>query len=280
MDPLTIIPIASTSALAFYVMLLIIIVSPAFRAWLGTRLDMPEPSTHSYLGPLNAFRVMAALYVACFHAWQWPQPVFDATASMLPFIKAGAKAVPMFVILSGLLIYRSLRNLNSVEDFRLFLRRWFLRIFPLYGTTVLVLVLWHRYPYASFPLQHYIADAFMLRSLDFPGFINPPAWSLYVEIAFYLLLPAYVIAVGGRTLSVTIVTALIFAMTDVFGPRELMLWKYFCIGVLVCLAVERWRGKLRRNGRSGSSWQEWYSWQLMLAGISTGSACLSDDSCR
>lgn len=38
----------------------------------------------------------------------------------------------------------------------------------------------------------------MLRSLSFSEFINPPVWSLYVEVVFYLVLPAFVIAARGR----------------------------------------------------------------------------------
>jgi peptidoglycan/LPS O-acetylase OafA/YrhL len=241
-------PFASASAAAFYLALVLVAASPALRGWLGARLSMPVPSTHSYLAPLDAFRGLAALYIATFHAWQWPEPLFNATAHQLAFIQRGAKAVPMFVIMSGFLIYRSLRDVASIQGIQHYLLRRFLRIFPLYAATVLALLVLHKHHGdGSFLIQRFIAEAFMVRSLEYPMFMNPPVWSLYVEVVFYLLLPLYLIAAGRRVVAATAAAFVVFAMTDPFGPRELMLWKYFCVGILACVAVDRWRGRVKEG---------------------------------
>lgn len=136
---------------------------------------MPPPSSNSHIAALDGLRGLAALYVTAFHAWQWPKvnpegalvPTatgpFDSLPELLPFLQHGDKAVPMFVVLSGFLIYRSLRTVETVGQIRAYLQHRFIRIFPLFAATVITLFafLTIRGTPLSFTLQCH------LRSSDF-----------------------------------------------------------------------------------------------------------------
>src|SRR6185369_15911702 len=99
---------------------------------------MPAPTTKSTLAPIDAFRGLAALWVAAYHYWQWPQPYFDDAARWLPVIRLGDKAVPVFVILSGFLIWRSVRSIRDGADLTRYMQNRFLRLYPLYAVVTLV----------------------------------------------------------------------------------------------------------------------------------------------
>ncbi len=203
------------------------------------QLAMPAPSTGSYLPSLDAVRGFAALYVATFHLWSWPRPNFDCLTSFLPWISQGGKAVPTFTILSGFLIYGSLKRSKSVVDFQKYAIRRILRIFPLYIATVFAwLLLVPRAPSASLVTQ-IPAEVLMFRSLGFPYFLNPAAWSLYVELLFYSILPMIVIVFRRSILLVSGVVILALTLCDVIGNPELQLWKYFFLGIMAYETNER-----------------------------------------
>ena len=222
-------PTASVLATAAYGLLLAVLLSPFVRREIGGRLAMPSPSNQAHLAPLDAYRGLAALYVAVFHTWQWWK---DAFAHVPRFIEEGDKAVPIFVALSGFLIYRALLPVKDADGFRRYLINRFLRIFPLYLVSVLVMFGAGWYGAQTSSLRAIVGDALMLRALGFPTFMNPPVWSLYVEVLFYLIAPAFVAVAGRRALPWAAGVFIVFCMGDVANSRELSLWKYFAAGIL------------------------------------------------
>ncbi|MDP2848483.1 MAG: acyltransferase [Humidesulfovibrio sp.] len=236
-------PLLGFGASSFAVLIVLCAV-PRFRCWLGTRLEMPLPSTRQHLLPLDAFRGIAAMWVALFHAWQWTMPVFRQTSEILPIISVGHYGVQIFVVLSGMLIFRSLRSLRDLDHLRAYFWRRLLRICPLYvAVSAVFLVL---YPPG---LSASISEIFMLRSLGYPAFMNPPAWSVYVEVLFYLVMPAFVLLAARRPSLAAGTIVILLTLGDRSGVRELALWKFFFLGVLCSEAIERamtWRSGFAR----------------------------------
>lgn len=222
--------------------LLALCLVPRFRNWLLPSLEMPLPSTRQHLLPLDAFRGLAALWVALYHGWQWTMPVFQQTGELLPFITVGHYGVQIFVVLSGMLIYRSLRGLRDLDHLKAYFLRRLLRICPLYMAVSAVFIALH--PPGFGPS---VAELFLFRSLGYPSFLNPPAWSVYVEVLFYLVMPAFVLLAARRPVLMAGLVFAILLLGDRAGGRELGLWKFFFLGVLCSEGIDkamRWRNRL------------------------------------
>jgi peptidoglycan/LPS O-acetylase OafA/YrhL len=197
---------------------------------------MPVPSTGIHLAPLDAFRGLAALLIVLYHCCTMARPVFDETALVFPAIRFGDKAVPIFCVLSGFLIYRSLRKVSTTGEIRSYVRRRILRVYPLYVASVVVCVI-----LGPLTIYRALGEVFMLQVLEFRSLSNPVIWSLYVEVAFYALLPVIVCAVDSRRMPVFgLLAFLVLALADVEGPRTFALWKYFVAGILASELADRY----------------------------------------
>lgn len=229
----------------FYAGLLALLL-PVPRAMLCERIRMPSPSTHSYLGALDSLRGLAALWVASFHIWQWTRPAFDTVYEAAPVIAYGNLGVPVFVVLSGFLITRSLIFVTDLDGLKRYALRRFLRVYPLYATTVVagILIFWPEL--GSAPLQRVIAELLMFRSLGYAQFLNPQSWSLYVEVLFYMLAPVLVLTVRGNPMPWLLALLAVFALGDAGTVREVQLWKYFIFGALACFFFLRHADRLPR----------------------------------
>lgn len=108
-------------------------------------------------------------------------------------------AVPMFFVLSGFLLYRpfarSVLSDGKAPDLRRFYTGRALRILPAYWVAVIgVALFFDTRPSGSFG---WLSNLLALPAIgvDVPYSITP-AWSIGVEISFYLLLPAYAALLG------------------------------------------------------------------------------------
>lgn len=220
----------------------VIAVFPFYREQIKKLLLFPASTHQSHLASLDALRGLAALWIAVFHTWQWPRPAFNSASELAPFIVEGDKAVPIFVTLSGLLIYRSLIKVSDFDQLREYVNRRFLRIFPVYLATVIVSCIAIGPFNTAIPSSQYaISEMFMLRSLGPTLFANPQAWSLYVEVLFYALIPIFVITTRKRPLLWAIIALAVFSFGVAREPRELWLWKYFCFGIIAAEIISRWK---------------------------------------
>jgi peptidoglycan/LPS O-acetylase OafA/YrhL len=230
-------PFLSLSALGAYAILAAFLV-PRCRQWLSARLVMPVPSTGIHLAPLDAFRGLAALLIVLYHCAVIPRPIFDETALVFPAIRLGDKAVPIFCVLSGFLIYRSLRKVTTTGELRSYVRRRILRVYPLYVASVAVCVI-----LGPLTIYRALGEVFMLQVLEFRSLSNPVIWSLYVEVAFYAILPVIVCAVDSRGMpAFGILAFLVLSLADIEGPRTFALWKYFVAGILASELADRYLG--------------------------------------
>lgn len=228
-------PVASVSSLTFYLFMLAACI-PALRRHIVPRFAHPISPKQSFLSSMDALRGFAALYVAVGHSWHWTYPVFYKAQHTVPSLAYAAKAVPMFAVLSGFLIYRSVRNIATLEDIRYYIARRAFRIYPLYFLSILICLISGQIAteYEGIgPLSYIVSEIMMFRALDFPLYANPVTWSLYVELIFYAFLPLFVIVFGvPRIVKASLAMLVMLMIADQVPSREFYLWKYFFFGII------------------------------------------------
>ena len=228
-------PIATTVSALFYVLLLVLCI-PKFRAYLFPELTPRPSNANNHIPALDTIRGFAALLVTVGHCWYWTWPVFAKTQFTFQFIAYDSKAVPIFCVLSGFLIYRSvLGAVRSTSDLRKYAIRRFFRIYPVY--LLGIVLCWVFGQYANYlpgvsGFSTFVSDIFMLHIFGFPNIGNPVTWSLCIEMMFYVSLPIIVLVVGRERIVVLAGLALIGMIFADFGSRDYALWRYFIIGVI------------------------------------------------
>lgn len=164
---------------------------------------------------LDAVRGVAALIVVVQHSVELLSPSYARWTST--YFRPGEFGVVLFFLCSGFIIPASLERHGSQSRF--WVGRFF-RLYPLYWTAVLAVVVIHfgfdRYYMVGSWLDHPVRtgaiDATMLQ-----GFLNTPnalgqSWTLAYELAFYLATSALFV-VGGlrRSLPIALVGFLVAA---------------------------------------------------------------------
>jgi peptidoglycan/LPS O-acetylase OafA/YrhL len=228
-------PFATGSSLALYALLIAFAV-PQSRRYLEPIFVHPIPPHQQYQLGFGAFRGLAAAFVAICHCWWATIPLFAATSSRLPILGLGTKAVPIFAVLSGFLIYRSgLGATKGIPQLRAYIVRRFFRIYPVYFLCVVLSLLTGQYVGSQYNTGagFLVSDLFMFPALMWPGgFANPPTWSLYVEVSFYVLLPLMILAVGQRRMVALCSILLVACIIADYPSRFFVLWRYFFIGII------------------------------------------------
>jgi Predicted acyltransferases len=249
-------PLLGLGAIGFICLLLACAV-PSIRLYLSPKFEIPLPSTKQHLLPLDSYRGIAALWVALYHGYQWTYPTFATIQYDFPVLTVGHYGVQIFVVLSGMLIYRSLRNVHTVEGLRSYFWRRLLRICPLYvAVSLLFIVLF------SPKFSAAIAELFLFRTVGYPNFMNPVAWSVYVEILFYLIMPAFVFLAYKRPAIAAVTVFLILMCGERGAGREFALWKFFFLGVICSELIDR----VHTADQQGA--QNRWGWGLFVLGLS------------
>ena len=149
---------------------------------------------------LTATRAIAAILIVMFHYGKHLPP-FDRYMSF--FVQANI-AVGYFFVLSGFVMMWTYRY-KQVQFKPFFIKR-IARIAPVYYLALLfaILVLWHQqYLGIGSVASHFkeiLYNALFIQSY-FPGYalsVNIPAWSLSVEMLFYLTFPLFLIFAQKR----------------------------------------------------------------------------------
>ncbi len=143
-------------------------------------------------------RGIAALSVLAFHVWLRGGGGLGAGGTILSY---GWLGVPLFFVLSGLLLYRPFAQAivpgSSLPSFRKYARARVLRIFPAYWLVLVCTVPFLDPRFADSArswLTHGIEQVFLVQtwfSNDWTGLA--PAWTLVIEITFYAVLPLIVV---------------------------------------------------------------------------------------
>lgn len=152
---------------------------------------------------LGFIRFVLALMVVLNHLWL-------PTANLI-----GAHAVTGFYIVSGFLMTKVINEVYSGEGGRIrYLANRALRIYPAYllisSITLVCLAIWPNYfqvySLIRIPVNanEWSSNLTLWRLTDSPTIVIPPAWSLYVEVFFYL-----VIALVGRSRPIVLLWLLI-----------------------------------------------------------------------
>lgn len=223
-------PLATASAFAFY----FILITLAFETVRHRYIPLPVThfqTTNLHLRGFDAYRGLAALFVASGHSWYFTYPVFAETQVKAHWLEYSSSAVPIFCVLSGFLIYRSVRNLKNLTDLRAYGIRRLFRIWPVYAGGTILLAFWGFYGIEE-PYRLFAGEFFMFSALKYVRYANPVAWSLYIEVIFYLFLPVVFAVVGRRYMLLFAALAAIFIAYADLGSREFGLWQFFMLGIV------------------------------------------------
>jgi peptidoglycan/LPS O-acetylase OafA/YrhL len=162
--------------------------------------EAATPLLRPRMPELDALRGVAVLMVVGYHGLFWSYTAERATGLarlVLAASQPGWLGVELFFVLSGFLITGILLEARQRPDFyRWFYRRRALRILPLYGALLglLLLVGIVRAPFAGLSLL-FMANLAPLLGV---GLEYGPFWSLAVEEQFYLAWPAAVRRLSRR----------------------------------------------------------------------------------
>lgn len=144
---------------------------------------------------LDSVRAIAAVAVLVSHVAAITGFNFHAGGEYAVRLTGG---VALFFVLSGFLIYRPFvaARLDGRARPRIptYARRRALRIIPAYWLALTILTIWPGLPGDVFghPLRYYLLLQWTSLATVFGGIT--PAWSLAVEVSFYLVLPIYALA--------------------------------------------------------------------------------------
>lgn len=134
---------------------------------------------------IQIMRGIAALMVLFYHSLMGMQ-----ASSSFSIFRPGFTGVSFFFVLSGFIIfYGSYKSLGIPSDSLPFIKRRFLRIFPIHWIYLLTIII------ITYPLNITFDSSNIIKSLLLLPYdvlhgiypINPVAWSLSFEVFFYLL---------------------------------------------------------------------------------------------
>lgn len=237
---------------------------------------------------IESLRAIAALAVLSCHLWLLSHPI-DSYGSFANRVAVGGVAgVNLFFVLSGYLLYRpfglaSFGEGGSAVSLRRYARNRALRILPLYVAVLAVLLVaqhqggtlrqWARF--LTFTQNFSAATA---------NSVDPPMWSLAVELEFYVLLPLMAWAVARlaagslrrAAVLLGVVAVASFAVREItvvlpsdegfFWPNALPgLLYFFVLGMLLALLQIAWRDAPPRWLRGPLASTE--LWVLVAAGL-------------
>jgi peptidoglycan/LPS O-acetylase OafA/YrhL len=156
----------------------------------------PRPYSNDRISGLDGLRALAALAVFGVHYNQIVRlDYLLGPFSIYTLLANGNHAVSLFFSLSGFLLslpyWKALANQTLFPDTRTYFLRRTARILPAYFVALTALIfignLWRVPDARADIILHY---TFLFNFTEFSIFsINPPFWTLAIEIQFYLLLP-------------------------------------------------------------------------------------------
>ncbi len=155
----------------------------------------------SRIAPLDGLRGLAVLAVILYHATFLEPGTGPVGRALLGATRLGWAGVELFFVLSGFLITRILVQSRGAENyFRVFYVRRFLRIFPLYYASLLLLVLLFRVAGGESAWYWLYASNVKMTLAGWPSAPLSHFWSLAVEEQYYLCWPLVVSLLPQRAL--------------------------------------------------------------------------------
>lgn len=172
------------------------------------------------IGEIQALRGVAATLVAAFHLYGAER---DGAGSVFWFFRHGEAGVDIFFVISGFIIYYTARPERGVVNFA---RARFWRIFPPYwailGAYILAAVgLWLLLGDASKLPSLYTVFASVLL-LPVPEQVIVIAWTLTIELAFYLLFALTFFRGGARALLIGLIGWV--TLSQIYQYQTMLAW--------------------------------------------------------
>jgi peptidoglycan/LPS O-acetylase OafA/YrhL len=153
---------------------------------------------------LDSVRAIAAIIVVAAHV-AGPSGADRPGTFAEPFITRASIAPALFFVVSGFLLYRPFVRARLLDRPRQDLRSYalgrVLRVVPAYWVALTLITIWHDKPLV-FGDQWWAFYLFGQIYIGEPLGGIPAVWSLCIEIAFYVMLPFFALAVAklpGRT---------------------------------------------------------------------------------
>ena len=174
--------------------------------------DSKKPQA-GYMPQLDALRAIAVISVAFSH---WVPKPFQAG---LPF---GSSGVQLFFVLSGFLITGILLRCrayeNPMKSLKGFYGRRFVRIFPLFYVTLLIVAILNLESIRDSIWWHvaYLSNFLFFWQQDWQGNISH-FWSLAVEEQFYLFWPTIILFAPGKRIGLAIYATIFVGIVFRFG---------------------------------------------------------------
>jgi peptidoglycan/LPS O-acetylase OafA/YrhL len=249
---------------------------PGVWTWISRRLSR-ETSSGRFIPEMDGLRFIAIAMVICFHlngyllAKSLLHHLGSSSGSewLAQIALVGFRGVELFFVISGFILGlpfagRYLKNAPPVSLRKYYVRR-LTRLEPPYFVTVLllfVLALWVQGKSGPALSPHLAASLFYLHNLIY-GSPSPAigvAWSLEIEVQFYVLVPflALLFAIKDRSLRRLFLVALTLAILSaqsLFLPQSgrlslsiLAYLQFFLIGFLLAdLFLSDWREAPQTN---------------------------------
>jgi peptidoglycan/LPS O-acetylase OafA/YrhL len=190
------------------------------------------PPGHPRFPHVDALRAIAATSVIFYHA-AFPNGFTAAHTWYAPYASRMNVGVALFFLISGFLLYRPFvaHRLVGAPATRLrdYARRRALRILPAYWVALTLLALWPGLPgnvfghdwWRYYGLMQIYNDRTALYGLG-------PAWTLCVEVSFYVALPLYAALVSRalrrRSLAVQVRAEVVVLIAIGLGSEYYRLW--------------------------------------------------------
>lgn len=178
----------------------------------GSKATPAERSTSGRLPGIEGLRALSALGVLTWHVWSHPtlSPVYGVAVGPLTRpLDTARVGVAMFFVLSGFLLYRpfaaAIVRGTPLPSVGRYARHRFLRIAPAYWTVLLAVAVLFQHALLHRPVE--LLANLTLTQTYVPAYQYDwsvaygivPAWSLTVEVAFYVVLPLLVVGAARLT---------------------------------------------------------------------------------
>ena len=153
----------------------------------------------------DSLRAIAALMVVCSHVGSFGGVLHEGD-TLRPFVGQFAVAVPIFLLISGFLLYRPFAAMrirhDALPSVKAYGWRRVLRIVPAYWVALVLITVWlgsnYVYPVGEPSPEVWTATGlfayfgfFQVYDTDWGGGGIPQAWTIDTEVAFYIALPIY-----------------------------------------------------------------------------------------
>lgn len=262
-------PLMSAAAAIFYAACLTALAASTTRRGRGlieAALAPHVPSHDTHVAALDALRGLAALWVATWHYHQYLSPYTRHIRRDFPAALYGYNAVSFFVVLSAFLISRGLyvrwETSSSMTGLGGFYLRRFLRVYPLYAVVAMTLAL----AGLSQGFRNILGEMTMAYAVGFPYSAYPIAWSLYVEVRFYLLVPIWTWLTREAPIAWSLCGFVLFVLLSQGVGPELKIVKYFFAGMIVAIIQMRLAARAGRQGVDPSRrpFARRHGWTILL----------------